>query len=73
MYPILKHVYIWNLLKDHGGGSCSKKTNYIIAIALVSLCFTPQKTNMTMENQPLEDVSPIEKVNFLCHVRFFWG
>ena len=28
---------------------------------------------MTMENQPLEDVSPIEKVNFLCHVLFFWG
>ena len=25
MYPILKHVYIWNLLKDHGGGSCFKK------------------------------------------------
>ncbi len=25
---------------------------------------TPQKTNMTMDNQPFENVSPIENVDF---------
>ena len=35
---------------------------------------TPQKTNMTMEHQPFEDVSPIKKCDFpACHVIFRVG
>ena len=32
--------------------------------------FTPQKTKMTMENRPFEDVCPIENWDFQCHVSF---
>ena len=35
---------------------------------------TPRKTNMTIENQPFEDVSPIlTMVMFHCHVSFAGG
>ena len=32
--------------------------------------YTPQKTNMTMEHPPFEDVFPIEMGIFQCHVSF---
>ena len=32
--------------------------------SLQSLRFTPTKTNMTMENQPFEDIFPIENWYF---------
>ncbi len=31
---------------------------------LMTMIYTPEKTNMTMENQPFEDVSPIENCDF---------
>ena len=34
---------------------------------------TPSKTNITMEQQPFEDVSIIKYGDFLCHVIFSEG
>ena len=39
---------------------------------LLDCCSTPPKTNVTMENQPFEDLFPIENGMFHCHVSF-WG
>lgn len=33
-------------------------------------CDTPPRTNMTMEKEPFEDVSPIEDGVFHCHLSF---
>ena len=35
--------------------------------------FTTQLTNMTMENQPFQDVSPIKDGDFPLPCCFFWG
>ena len=36
-------------------------------------CFTPPNTNMTMENQPFEDVSPTKNDDFPARHDSFWG
>ncbi len=52
----------------------------ILINIIVSCCliwpnsYTPQKTKMTMEKQPFEDVSPVRIWKFShCHVRFSVG
>ncbi len=34
------------------------------------MVYTPRKTNLTMEKQPFEDVSPIKTGDVPCHVSF---
>ena len=36
----------------------------VIVIDVIRVDFTPKKSNMTMDNQPFEDVSPIENGDF---------
>ena len=40
------------------------------SLKILSWILTPLKTNMTLENQPFEYVSPTKMVIFHCHASF---
>ena len=64
----LKHPH-WQVAKDmelhhHKATKPKSFSGLLLSICLKSIRHTPRKTNMTMEKQPFEDVSPIINGDF---------